>query len=382
MEGYGYEDDRDPMNGLLSPGAPGVTSEEIHIDSELVTILSHRSRRRLRELQTSCKVAARLDRAKQVVYVTGTQEAIKAARQAIESLSGPKKSVPLAVWAELMRTRTMSLEDLSHQLGGLTKESQVSVAWVQEKSGCRLHIERGSCEVRIFGSKVGTEVASKLVDDMAPLCCEETVPVQDVASLTSPVLQSIAHACAATFRVQSSSIVVLGLAKYVRNGVEQLIKFLAMPHSYSVPEKLSQAPGSAISNMPVPEFKSEVEVDSQPKRFENVCPTCKCGPFCSNCGQMIWKTAPLGTVAPQPSQASCPSGPVPYQFVVMQPMEAGNMKNMNNMMMPGLPANMMQPMPSMQNMQNMQNMQTMQSSMMPVCMPMAMVAHPDLAAGG
>ena len=34
-----------------------------------------------------------------------------------------------------------------------------------------------------------------------------------------------------------------------------------------------------------------------------VCPTCKCGPFCSNCGQMIWKTAPLGTVAPQPSQA-------------------------------------------------------------------------------
>ena len=24
-QGYGYEDDRDPMNGLLSPGAPGVT---------------------------------------------------------------------------------------------------------------------------------------------------------------------------------------------------------------------------------------------------------------------------------------------------------------------------------------------------------------------
>ena len=36
------------------------------------------------------------------------------------------------VWAELMRTRTMSLEDLSHQLGGLTEESQVSVAWVQD----------------------------------------------------------------------------------------------------------------------------------------------------------------------------------------------------------------------------------------------------------
>ena len=31
-----------------------------------------------------------------------------------------------------MRTRTMSLEDLSHQLGGLSEESQVSVAWVQD----------------------------------------------------------------------------------------------------------------------------------------------------------------------------------------------------------------------------------------------------------
>lgn len=142
--------------------------QEIYIDQELVTILSHRCRRRLRELQSSCKVqwgshlstffwgvsledlcfdcwnfmwllfecvdifqskhmgfgdmwgagqsthhmdsakkcffmpskmspilcslcaqvAARLDRNRQVVYLTGTADALKAARQAIESLSG------------------------------------------------------------------------------------------------------------------------------------------------------------------------------------------------------------------------------------------------------------------------------------------------------
>lgn len=380
MEGYGYEEDRDPRDGLLSPGAPGVMSEEIYIDQELVTILSHRCRRRLRELQSSCKVAARLDRNRQVVYLTGTADALKAARQAIESLSGPKRSVPLAVWAELMRTRTMSLEDLTHS-GGLSHEALVSVAWVQEKSGCRLHIERGSCEVRIFGSNAGTEVASKLVDDMIPLCAEESVAVQDLAILTSPVLQSIAHACTATFRVQSSSIVVLGLTKYVANAVEQLHKFLAMPQSYSLPESLSQARGPA-NKMPLvmPEVKAEAENanDFQPKRHENVCPTCKCGPFCSHCGQMLWKNG-YGFNPNQPSQVASTSGPMPYQFVVMQPMEAGNMKNMNNMnnmnsMM--MPANMMQSMASMQN------MQTMQSPMMPVCMPMAMMTPSDLAAGG
>lgn len=360
MEGYGYEEDRDPRDGLLSPGAPGVMSEEIYIDQELVTILSHRCRRRLRELQSSCKVAARLDRNRQVVYLTGTADALKAARQAIESLSGPKRSVPLAVWAELMRTRTMSLADLTHS-GVLSQEALVSVAWVQENSGCRLHIERGACEVRIFGSKPGTEMASKLVDDMIPLCAEENVAVQDLAILTSPVLQSIAHACAATFRVQSSSIVVLGLTKYVGNAVEQLHKFLAMPQSYSLPEKLSQ--------------EAENANDFQPKRHENVCPTCKCGPFCRHCGQMLWKNG-YGFTPNQPSQVASTSGPMPYQFVVMQPMEAGNMKNMNNMNSMMMPANMMQSMPSMQN------MQTMQSPMMPVCMPMAMMTPSDLAAGG
>ncbi|CAJ1354825.1 unnamed protein product [Effrenium voratum] len=220
MEGY----DDVPMSGLLSPVAPGAYSEEIQLDNELVTVLCHRSRRRLRDLQASCKVTARLDRTRQVVYVTGSQDAIKAAKQAIESLSGPRRSVTLSVWAELMRTRTMSLEDL----GALP---YVSVAWVQEKSGCRLHIERGSCEVRIFGPKAGVEVASKIIDEMAPLCVEEVVQVQDPMSLTSPMLQSIAHACNSTFRVQGSTIAVLGLQSCVASASEQLREFLAAPSS-------------------------------------------------------------------------------------------------------------------------------------------------------
>ena len=79
------------------------------------------------------------------------------------------------VWVELMRTRTLSLDDLA-------EPKTVSVAWVQaasrqgelpevraaacwlglpceECSGCRLHIERSSCEV-----------SSSLCLDVAQLC--------------------------------------------------------------------------------------------------------------------------------------------------------------------------------------------------------------------
>lgn len=347
MEGEGS--DRDPMNGLVTPTAPGVRSEEIHIDSELVTILANRSRRRLRELQSSCRVAARMDRARQIVHITGTEDGLKAAKQAIESLSGPRRSVPLEVWAELMRTRTMSLEDL-----GDSPDYQVSVAWIQDQSGCRLHIERGSCEVRIFGPKAGIEVAYRIIDEIAPLCTEESVPVQDPSALTSPMLQSIAHACSATFRVQSSAITILGLKRFVRNAAEQLRQFLAVPQSYSLPEKASK------------------EEKAEPNRSENVCPTCRSGPFCGHCGQMIWKSSFMNVMNAGGSQA----------------LSIGNMENMNNMnnMNCVMPANMVQSMPMMQSMQTMQSMpsmQSMQPPMMVVCMPMALaMQHSDMAAGG
>ena len=40
-QGYGYEDDRDPMNGLLSPGAPGVTWSSTRYWSRYMTSHPH-----------------------------------------------------------------------------------------------------------------------------------------------------------------------------------------------------------------------------------------------------------------------------------------------------------------------------------------------------
>ena len=45
-----------------------------------------------------------------------------------------------------------------------------------------------------IGQKGAMKALACMPEDMIPLCAEESVAVQDLAILTSPVLQSIAHA--------------------------------------------------------------------------------------------------------------------------------------------------------------------------------------------
>ncbi|CAE7941795.1 MSI1 [Symbiodinium sp. KB8] len=273
------DDDRRTWDGsyLISPLAPGVRTEEMQLDSELVSILCHRSRRRLRDLQYTCKVTMRLDRNRHVLSLTGTDAGIEMAKQQIEGLSGPRRQVPLKVWVELMRTRTLSLDDLA-------EPKTVSVAWVQECSGCRLHIERSSCEVRIFGSQSGAAIASKIIDEMESLCCEQTIQVRgDPAVLSSPALQSIAHACNATFRIQGLGIAVLGLEANAARAISQLELFLDDPQGYCLPDA-SKQPQALQEARPKAPSTSQPKVDAEPKRAENVCPTCGSGDlrFASN----------------------------------------------------------------------------------------------------
>eukprot|EP00439_Symbiodinium_sp_Y106_P060319 s2205_g8.t3 len=321
---------------------------EMQLDSELVSILCHRSRRRLRDLQYTCKVTMRLDRNRHVLSLTGADAGIEMAKQQIEGLSGPRRQVPLKVWVELMRTRTLSLDDLA-------EPKIVSVAWVQECSGCRLHIERSSCEVRIFGSQSGAAIASKIIDEpglatSTSLGSHSGHKVDETETVDVEMWRSHSDCLAGL------GIAVLGLEANVARAISQLELFLDDPQGYGLPDAGKQLPPVQEARPKAP-ATSLPKVDAEPKRADNVCPTCGSGPYCSNCGQLVWRHGYT------PNQGTCVSPARQYQFVVMQPMEAaGNM----NCMMPN-----MQPMQPMQTMQPMQPMQSMQSPMMPMCMPMA-----------
>lgn len=206
--------------GLAGAAAgPGVA---IQLDPELLNMLYRRSRRRLRDIRAMCHAGLKLDRVRSTLYVTGTPEAIEAVRMQLEHLGGPIKQLPAAVWMELMRTRT------------LKSGPQATIARLQEASGCRIHIERGRQEVRLFGPKDQVAVASELLDKFARTCVDEAVPVADPAIFPAMVLQAIAHAFSVTLRVEDKQIRALGICESVTQAVGELEKYLLDPQSYDV----------------------------------------------------------------------------------------------------------------------------------------------------
>jgi len=112
-----------------------------------------------------------------------------------------------------MRTRTMQDPD------------QAIVTRLEQETGCRVHIERSRREVRLFGPSPGAQAASKRLDELGAMCCEEVVPVP-IGNVSPEALQVLAHDCRVTLRVEDMQIVVLGLQDYVNKATFDLKKLI------------------------------------------------------------------------------------------------------------------------------------------------------------
>jgi len=196
-------------------GLPGDgIHEEIPLGPVLAGALCRRGRRRLRDIQASCQAILRFDRAQSMLHVFGSEDAVKAVRRQLESLGGLRKVIPSAVWAELMRTRTVHDSSLS------------VLAQLQQESGCRIHIERSQQEVRVFGPDESTAVAERLLDELANDCTEDAVST-DMRTLATSALQAVAHNHGVTLSIEDTQIVVLGLKDAVHDAVQELKKLIA-----------------------------------------------------------------------------------------------------------------------------------------------------------
>jgi len=297
---------------------------EISLDPELLNTLHRRSRRRLRDIQASCQALLKLDHARSSLRVSGSEEAIRSVRRHLENLSGPCKPLAPAVWAELMRTRT------------LCYSSRATIAKMQNQSGCRIHIERGKQEVRLFGPKEGIVVAVRLLDEFAETCGEEVVSVgSPTSALSSVKLQALAHAFGITLRVEDQDVVVLGIKASVAEACKELRRYVSDPEGYSV-ESLPEAPesdseehaaqearlarakdGSSGAGAVAParmgvvtKLKPPDEQPAAPRASgkRNVpavqdcqgktCPCCGAGRFCSGCGVQVWQVNVLNFCTP------------------------------------------------------------------------------------
>lgn len=273
----------------------------------------------------------KLDRVRSTLRICGSEASIQAVRKQLASLCGPRKPVSAAVWAELMRTRTMQ------------DPQQAVVARLEQETGCRVHIERSSREVRLFGPSAGAALAARRLDELDRECAEEVVPV-GVCAFTAESLQALAHACGVTLRVEEAQVVVLGLRDAVVLAAEELrtvadgaqagqaaAKVLgALGHS--VPDKMvrevpreTHSPAHGVVTTKMPRAPSPVgsvadapagrvhnhahRKPQAPKPWHNqrsggggclkgcghgfgapagACPTCGAGNFCSHCGAPTW----------------------------------------------------------------------------------------------
>lgn len=202
-------------------------SAAIKLDQELLGTFCRRGRRRLQEIQASSQASLKLDRAKGLLWVTGSERAIAEVRHRLECLGGPRKTVSAAVWAELMRTRTL--------VEG-PDASKSAVERIQHLSGCRVHIERSKHEVRLFGPKSASAVADRLLNELEEMCTEYLVEAPNSQQLNSEILHQIAHSGSVSMRVepQQQQIAVLGLSCAVEPAVAELQRYMAASDQFEL----------------------------------------------------------------------------------------------------------------------------------------------------
>lgn len=273
-------------------------SAEIRIESELLESFTRRGRRRIRDLQLHCQVSAKVDKHRGSLIVSAeSDEAIENVRRYLSFLTGPVREVSTAVWAELMRTRI--LED----------PSQSAVARLQEASGCRVHIERTSQEVRIFGPKEGTHIVDKMLEEMDNDCTEIMISIDPNVILDPERLKVIAHERGITFRTSSAQISVLGRKDFVEAAAADVERYASELGGHCI--NTTEVIRNKVSSVDSLAASSQNQQTQQRSKFSSYseetkqtssavkgtaapsCPSCRRCRDCHHCGQHIWRSEEL-----------------------------------------------------------------------------------------
>lgn len=282
---------------------------EIPLNDELLTSFSGRGRRRLRDLKQQTETVLKLDKNKSCLQVRGSEKSIANLRQHLETLIGHRRPISAPVWAELMRTRTQTTPD-------------AAIQYIQEQSGCRVHIERQTHEVRLYGPDENLKVADRLLKELG-----RDTDLRVVEGMVSPqLLERVALAKGVTMRVRDTFIEVLGRTSATEEACAELEKLLerdAEPAAVTVEE--AEIPSDPAAHPESPKVSKDrhagnagnagnmgnmqtvVMQGHRSERVENRCPTCGCGRFCGSCGAQIWQNSSSNTFNPAVNMASMAS---------------------------------------------------------------------------
>jgi len=286
--------------------------EEIILEPELLNSLLRRGRRRLRDIQNSCRVNVWLDKFRGILQLSGSEASVAVAKNLIAGLGGPRAPVSAAVWAELSRTRKMS------------SGPEAAVANIHRESGCRIHVDRARQEVHLFGNPESAAIADRLLKELDQNCVEEVMKLS-AESVNSTALQAIASTFGVTLWNEDNVVHILGLRESVKKTlvtlnqhVEDSDLCLELPASPTESADIKAGSKNAgIAHSPS---------DSPPKSGTNdimrfACPTCKACPFCPSCDH---PTTFVDTDSPYGFATDSQAAPFMWRQMPFMPYEGGN----------------------------------------------------------
>jgi len=187
-----------------------------------------RWRGRLRDIQAKCPSGTSLKLSKElgVVEISGTAEGVQVAQRLVEERLGPVKELSAAVWHELHRTRK--------GLGGLNL--------IHKLTGCRLHLQRDTSQVRLFGTAQCVARASALLDHLEEMCTEERVK-GPAKHLDQNVLDKIACETCVTLWIEGSELYLMGFKTAIQDALDEIGKAISSPDL--IPCDMADPPNTA-----------------------------------------------------------------------------------------------------------------------------------------
>lgn len=187
-----------------------------------------RWRGRLRDIQARCPGGTSLKLSKELstVEISGTAEGVQVAQRLVEERLGPVKELSAAVWHELHRTRK--------GFGGLNL--------IHKLTGCRLHLQRDTSQVRLFGTAPCVAKASALLDRLEEMCTEERV-TGPAHQLDQNMLDKIACETCVTLWIAGSELYLMGFKAAIEDALAEIKRLISFPDL--IPRDMADAPKTA-----------------------------------------------------------------------------------------------------------------------------------------
>eukprot|EP00438_Fugacium_kawagutii_P026035 Skav215407 [mRNA] locus=scaffold356:19405:28406:+ [translate_table: standard] len=155
-----------------------------------------------------------LDEHWQVLHLAGGCPAIYKAQELLEIMEGFTVDISSAMWMELMRCRRED-EDI---------KSPLTLSKVQDIVGYRVHVERDSLALRIFGPKSMESSAAILIKRLEELCVKEVLKLPDDCDWNE--IKKLQQYGNLTLRVEGGFVELEGIQSAVLAVKEELCKRL------------------------------------------------------------------------------------------------------------------------------------------------------------